>query len=83
MNKIYNACETALNAVSIVISVQDLNDIINLILLIVSLISILVRVAITVYKHLKNEDYDSAVNEIDKAKDEIDKLNHKEEDKHD
>lgn len=81
MNKIIDTAETILNTVSIIISVQDLNDIINLILLIVSLIAILWRAGYGIYKHIKEKDYDKVNDELSKAKDDIEKLNHKEENK--
>lgn len=81
MNKIIDTAETILNTASIIISVQDLNDIINLILLIVSLIAILWRAGYAIYKHIKEKDYDKVNDELSKAKDDIEKLNHKEDNK--
>ena len=72
--KIDNTVGTLLNVFGIMFSVNDVNSILNLILLVVSIASIVARAVILVIQKIREKDYNGAVDEIDKAKDEIESL---------
>lgn len=72
--KIDNMFGTMLNVFGIMFSVNDVNSILNLILLVVSIASIVARAVILVIQKIREKDYNGAVDEIDKAKDEIESL---------
>lgn len=72
--KIDNTFGTVLNIFGIMFSINDVNSILNLILLVVSIASIVARAVILVIQKIREKDYNGAVDEIDKAKDEIESL---------
>lgn len=72
--KIDNTFGTMLNVFGIMFSVSDVNSILNLILLVVSIASIVARAVILVVQKIREKDYNGAVEELDKAKDEIESL---------
>ena len=72
--KIDNTFGTMLNVFGIMFSVNDVNSILNLILLVVSIASIVARAVILVVQKRREKDYNGAVEELDKAKDEIESL---------
>lgn len=70
-----------LGAFGLTVSVQDVSQIINLILLIVSLINILWVLGYSVYNHIKNKEPEKITEDIEKAKNDIENLNRKEDEK--
>lgn len=72
--KIDNTFGTMLNVFGIMFSVNDVNSILNLILLVVSIASIVARAVILVVQKIRERDYNGAVEELDKTKDEIESL---------
>lgn len=83
MKKAWDLAETALNAVGVMIGVSDVENVLNLVLLIVSIIAILWRAGYAIYTHIKNNRLDEVGDELDKAKDDIEKLTKPKEDKED
>ena len=81
MKKILDVGETALNTLGVMIGVSDVENVLNLVLLIVSIIAILWRAGYAIYQHVRNKRLDKIGDEIDKAKDDIEKLMPKEENK--
>lgn len=76
--KWYDSIETGLNVVSIVVSVQDIYNVLSVILLCLSIASILYRLGYNIYKRIKNKEYDKIDDDINKAKDDLNDLNKKE-----
>ena len=77
----YNVAELSLNTISIMVASIDIENVLNIILLILSGCSILYRLGYNIYKLIKNKKYDKIDDEIDKAKEDIEKLGHDKEDK--
>ena len=66
------------NILGIAIGVNELESWLGVTLLVVNLVAILIRSGIKVYDHLKHGRIDDAVGEIDKARDDINRLDGKE-----
>ena len=78
MSKIFDAVESMFNILGIAIGVNELESWLGVTLLVVNLVAILIRSGIKVYDHLKHGRIDDAVGEIDKARDDINRLDGKE-----
>ena len=78
MSRIFDAVESMFNILGIVIGVNELESWLGVTLLVVNLVAILIRSGIKVYDHLKHGRVNDAVGEIDKARDEINRLDGKE-----
>lgn len=52
----------------------NIQQILGVILLILSILSIIIKSVIALYLHIKNKNYNGIVDELDKAKEEIEKL---------
>lgn len=81
MKRLLGIAETGLNTVGVLIGVSDIENVLNLVLLIVSIIAILWRAGYAIYQHVRNKRLDKIGDEIEKAKDGIEKLMPKEEHK--
>ena len=81
MKRLLDIAETGLNTVGVLIGVSDIENVLNLVLLIVSIIAILWRAGYAIYQHVRDKRLDKIGDEIDKAKDDIEKLMPKEEHK--
>lgn len=81
MKRLLDIAETGLNTMGVLIGVSDIENVLNLVLLIVSILAILWRAGYAIYQHVRNKRLDKIGDEIDKAKDEIEKLMPKEEHK--
>lgn len=81
MKRLLDIAETGLNTVGVLIGVSDIENVLNLVLLIVSIIAILWRAGYAIYQHVRNKRLDKIGDEIEKAKDDIEKLMPKEEHK--
>ena len=80
MSRIFDAVESMFNILGIAIGVNELESWLGVTLLVVNLVAILIRSGIKVYDHLKHGRIDDAVGEIDKARDDINRLDGKEND---
>ena len=78
MSRIFDAVESMFNILGIAIGVNELESWLGVTLLVVNLVAILIRSGIKVYDHLKHGKIDDAVGEIDKARDDINRLDGKE-----
>lgn len=81
MKRLLDIAETGLNTVGVLIGVSDIENVLNLVLLIVSILAILWRAGYSIYQHVRNKRLDKIGDEIEKAKDDIEKLMPKEEHK--
>lgn len=81
MKRLLDIAETGLNTVGVLIGVSDIENVLNLVLLIVSILAILWRAGYAIYQHVRNKRLDKIGDEIEKAKDDIEKLMPKEENK--
>lgn len=81
MKRLLDIAETGLNTMGVLIGISDIENVLNLVLLIVSILAILWRAGYAIYQHVRNKRLDKIGDEIDKAKDEIEKLMPKEEHK--
>lgn len=81
MKRLLDIAETGLNTVGVLIGVSDIENVLNLVLLIVSILAILWRAGYAIYQHVRNKRLDKIGDEIEKAKDDIEKLMPKEEHK--
>ena len=77
----YNVAELSLNTISIMVASINIENVFNIILLVLSICSILYRLGYNIYKLIKNRKYDKIHDEIDKAKEDIEKLSHDKEGK--
>ena len=82
MKKFMDIAEPLLNGMGILVGVSDIENILNIVLLCVSIFAILWRAGYTIYHHIKEKKFDKIGDEIDKAKDEIENLMPKEDNKH-
>lgn len=78
MSRIFDAVESMFNILGIAIGVNELESWLGVTLLVINLVAILIRSGIKVYDHLKHGRIDDAVGEIDKARDDINRLDGKE-----
>ena len=81
MKRLLDIAETVLNTMGVLIGVSDIENVLNLVLLIVSILAILWRAGYAIYQHVRNKRLDKIGDEIEKAKDDIEKLMPKEEHK--
>ena len=77
MSRIFDAVESMFNILGIAIGVNEIESWLGVTLLVVNLVAILIRSGIKVYDHLKHGRVNNAVGEIDKARDEINRLDGK------
>lgn len=80
MSRIFDAFESMFNILGIAIGVNELESWLGVTLLVINILAILIRSGIKVYDHLRHGKLDDAVGEIDKARDDINRLDGKEND---
>lgn len=78
MSKVFDAVESMFNIFGIAIGVNDIESWLGVTLLVINILAILIRSGIKVYDHLRHGKLDDAVGEIDKARDDINRLDGKE-----
>lgn len=79
--KYFDKIESGLNIISIVVSVQNIYNILSIILLCLSIASIIWRLIYQIYNRIKHKEYDKIDNDIKKATDDLNKINDNKEDK--
>lgn len=52
----------------------NIQTILGIILLILSILSIIIKSVITIYVHIKNKNYNGVIEELEKTKEELEKL---------
>ena len=82
MKKFMDIAEPLLNGMGILVGVSDIENILNIVLLCVSIFAILWRAGYTIYQHIKEKKFDKISDDINNAKDEIENLMPKEDNKH-
>lgn len=80
MSKVFDAFESMFNVLGLAIGVSEIESWLGVTLLVINILAILIRSGIKVYDHLKHGKLDDAVGEIDKARDDINRLDGKEND---
>lgn len=78
MSKVFDAFESMFNVLGLAIGVSEIESWLGVTLLVINILAILIRSGIKVYDHLKHGKVDDAVGEIDKARDDINRLDGKE-----
>lgn len=78
MSRIFDAFESMFNVLGLAIGVSEIESWLGVTLLVINILAILIRSGIKVYDHLRHGRIDDAVGEIDKARDDINRLDGKE-----
>lgn len=78
MSKVFDAIESCFNILGLAIGVNEIESWLGVTLLVINILAILIRSGIKVYDHLRHGKIDDAVGEIDKARDDINRLDGKE-----
>ena len=78
MSKVFDAFESMFNVLGLAIGVSEIESWLGVTLLVINILAILIRSGIKVYDHLRNGRVNDAVGEIDKARDDINRLDGKE-----
>ena len=78
MSRIFDAIESGFNILGLAIGVSEIESWLGVTLLVINILAILIRSGIKVYDHLRHGKLDDAVGEIDKARDDINRLDGKE-----
>ena len=74
MNKTLQIVDYSVDVTSGAYGLANIQTILGIILLILSILSILFKCGLSIYTHIKNKKYEEIVNDLDKAKEEIEKL---------
>ena len=74
MPKVFDALESMFNILGLAIGVSEIESWLGVSLLVINIIAILIRSGIKVYDHLRHGRVDDAIDEVDKARDDINKL---------
>ena len=77
MPKVFDALESMFNILGLAIGVSEIESWLGVSLLVINIIAILIRSGIKVYDHLRHGRVDDAIDEVDKARDDINKLDNK------
>ena len=78
MPKVFDAIESCFNILGLAIGVNEIESWLGVTWLVINILAILIRSGIKVYDHLRNGRVNDAVGEIDKARDDINRLDGKE-----
>lgn len=78
MSRIFDAIESCFNILGLAIGVNEIESWLGVTLLVINILAILIRSGIKVYDHLRHGRINDAVGEIDKARDDINRLDGKE-----
>ena len=77
MPKVFDAIESCFNILGLAIGVNEIESWLGVALLVINILAILIRSGIRVYDHLKHGRVDDAIVEVEKARDDINKLDKK------
>ena len=77
MPKVFDAIESGFNILGLAIGVSDIESWLGVCLLVINILAILIRSGIRVYDHLRHGRVDDAIGEVEKARDDINKLDGK------
>ena len=76
-NKVFDAIESGFNILGLAIGVSDIESWLGVCLLVINILAILIRSGIKIYDHLRHGRVDDAYKEVEKARDDINKLDGK------
>ena len=74
MNKTLQAIDYSVDISSGAYGLANIQTILGIILLVLSICSILFKMGLSIYTHIKNKQYKEVIDDLDKAKEEIEKL---------
>lgn len=77
MPKVFDAIESGFNILGLAIGVSDIESWLGVCLLVINILAILIRSGIKIYDHLRHGRVDDAIGEVEKARDDINKLDDK------
>lgn len=74
MNKTLQVIDYSVDVSSGAYGITNIQSILGIILLVLSILSILYKMGLSIYTHIKNKQYKEIAEDLDKAKEEIEKL---------
>lgn len=74
MPRVFDAIESGFNILGLAIGVSDIESWLGVCLLVINILAILIRSGIRVYDHLRHGRVDDAYKEVERARDDINKL---------
>lgn len=74
MNKSIQAIDYSVDVASGSYGIANIQSVLGIILLVLSICSILFKMVFSIYTHIKNKQYKEIIEDLDKAKEEIEKL---------
>ena len=77
MPKVFDAIESCFNILGLAIGVNEIESWLGITLVVINILAILIRAGIKIYDHLRHGRVDDAIEEVDKARDDINKLDDK------
>ena len=77
MPKVFDAIESMFNILGLSIGVNEIESWLGITLVVINILAILIRSGIKIYDHLKHGRVDDAIGEVEKARDDINKLDNK------
>ena len=77
MPKVFDAIESMFNILGLAIGVNEIESWLGITLVVINILAILIRSGIKIYDHLKHGRVDDAIGEVEKARDDINKLDNK------
>lgn len=77
MPKVFDAIESCFNILGLAIGVNEIESWLGITLVVINILAILIRAGIKIYDHLRHGRVDDAIDEVEKARDDINKLDNK------
>ena len=77
MPKVFDAIESMFNILGLAKGVNEIESWLGITLVVINILAILIRSGIKIYDHLKHGRVDDAIGEVEKARDDINKLDNK------
>lgn len=74
MNKSIQAIDYSVDVASGTYGLANIQTILGIVLLVLSICSILFKMGFSIYTHIKNKEYKEIQDDLDKAKEELEKL---------
>lgn len=74
MPRVFDAIESGFNILGLAIGVNEIESWLGVTLLVINILAILIRSGIKVYDHLRHGRVDDAIGEVERARDDINKL---------
>ena len=72
--KVFDAIESCFNILGLAIGVNEIESWLGVALLVINILAILIRSGIKVYDHLRHGRVDDAIGEVERARDDINRL---------